>query len=303
MRRSDLEARVKRLCSGDRRIEDLNRIFAWLRFRSGVPATLSEVGHFAAHPDIRVKGVTFARASDLFQSSRLWIRSLNFSSLGQQDIYDDKTHRAGIEARLRLYGPERVRKELGVGFEMARKSLKSGLDKLAMRSSLKIIPINEEEWRILNFLVTRFQYEYLFSDDILLHDLETALKGEKLMGESASLAAHRDFIGLYTASIMHLAEIRLENGINGHLRAGYDNDGLLCVSLAAPMTSVPFIENNLQVSCTIFRTGVKLSRYCDVNDLPDQGVFSPEEPYYSTRSATWASPIEVDDSGRISVIR
>ena len=303
MRRNDLEARVRRLCSGDRRIEDLNRIFAWIRFRSGGRPTLSEVGHFAAHPDIRDKGATFARAVDLFQSSRLWIRNLNFSSLGRQDIYSDKTHRAGMEARLRLYGPERVRKELGVGLKRARRSLKSGLDKIAMSPITENINMNEEEWRILNFLASRFQYEYLFSDDTLVNDLTMALRAEKMMSEFDSLDAHRDFIGLYTASIMHLAEIRLEDGINGHLQAGYDNDGLLCVSLAAPMTSVPFVENKLQVSCMIFKTSVKTSNYCNVEDLPDQGVFSPEEPYYSMRSASWTSPIEVDNFGRISVIR
>ena len=68
----DHKRRVARLLRGERRTEDLARLFADLRNEKPGRASVREVGHFAAHRASRDTGFSLERANDMQTSVRLW---------------------------------------------------------------------------------------------------------------------------------------------------------------------------------------------------------------------------------------
>jgi len=69
----DLKLRVARLVRGERRTEDLDRLFLGLRQAPRVGSCIREIGDFVAHRNRREKGLITRQAQDVFKSFRSWI--------------------------------------------------------------------------------------------------------------------------------------------------------------------------------------------------------------------------------------
>jgi hypothetical protein len=92
----DLQRRVQRLLRGDRRSDDLDRIFLSLRERSYGRASIREIGDFVAHRDKREKGLVTEKVRDIFTSFEAWIRSL----LGEAPTLDSASKVATANLRI-----------------------------------------------------------------------------------------------------------------------------------------------------------------------------------------------------------
>ena len=87
--------RVTRLLRGERRVTDLDRLFADLRMLKPGRTSVQEIGHFAAHRDERDSGISLGRANDIQTSARLWQRQFDG---GPPRVLSDQTYLLAIRS-------------------------------------------------------------------------------------------------------------------------------------------------------------------------------------------------------------
>ena len=157
---TDLQRRVQRLLSGDRRTEDLARIFLSVRGRDQGRASLREIGDFVAHRDQREKGPVTARVRDMFLSCRSWSRQ----QMGIAPTLEQACEVAAANLRTA------TDVQLEANFKLKRSVVKSVLQQ-AIKKISKGKRLTDREYRIFNYLGTAFIWNNVFTDEQVTDDL------------------------------------------------------------------------------------------------------------------------------------
>lgn len=121
----DLSRRIARLLRGERRCEDLDRLFLALRDRPSARSSVREIGDFVAHRDQREKGPVTQKARDIFISLQSWVRiSVLCEPFTLADI------RRVAEANLRVATDAQLAARLGLKRAVIKSVLAQALKKI-----------------------------------------------------------------------------------------------------------------------------------------------------------------------------
>lgn len=279
MKNEEIRLRVRRLLNDSRNVEDLNRLFNWLRFRSRGDKTIKEVGDFAAHQDKRDQGITWKRAGDIFHNARMFMTLVESDKSGKPIVVSRKQMLRSLNASLELLGPAKVKQEAGIGFGAAKK---------LVAAAVQTEPPNwsDPQHHLIAYLMRRFSPEPVFKQEGLLASLENVLLKEGLMesGDREGLQNQSDFVAVYVISLMHLCEVDLGDGETGILETSVDPDGL--IGIGAQMDNV---IGSLGIGTPLFETTCKAVDWLEVDaDAPWGTHF------------TVSCPLELGANGRLS---
>jgi hypothetical protein len=284
MKKEEVRLRLHRVLSGSRNVEHLNRLFNWLRFRSHGWRTIKEIGDFAAHQEKRDQGISWKRAKDIFFNARLFLTAIRLDNNADRVSLED--FHAALFASLDLIGPQRIKRDLGMGFEKARKILQAAVKKSADAKGLVKASWGPDEKRVVQYVQSRFSPAPVFDQVQLFDALSKVLLKEKLIetADLPRLEAQMGFIAMYVVSLMHLCELDLGSAGTITLRAAYSPQKHR-IEIAAAM---PNVVGKVEIATPLFATDCCAEDWCD----PDCGA--DFDQFF-----TWNEPIELDEMGRL----
>lgn len=296
-----VRARVERMLKGDYRVEDLTRIFLWMRTRSYGRQTVREVGDFVAHADERTKGIGTDATRDFFAALRHSV-----PNLGKSNNLSDfpPSFRDAIVANFRLLDPEIVRRDTGLGKRAAALALASFLRDLHQLPSgnLSATKITSHEFKLVECLSQYIVSKPAFTDVGLFADLSTVLQKEQLLkpDEAAAFAKAMPFTSLFAMTSMHQCAIVLEDGQRSKLSLYYSSEGntrRLGISAAAVLTASN--GSDLTISGPFFGSSLEATEWCEAGLL--QGAVHAEYGVLAT-SHKWDCPMELGTNGKLAML-
>jgi hypothetical protein len=214
----DLKLRAKRLLDGDRRVEDLDRIFLGLRDRCFDREIFSEISNFVAHRGERDRGLVTTTARDVFTSIDVWSLGLCDKKPAREDIL------RAAKANFRLASDEQLLNGCGLRRRAVSKILTKALDKFKHGEHL-----SETEVGVLLYLGNRFIWKPAFTDGELFSAFCYVLLRNKIINDEAAsnLQSAASFLSLYAIAVMHGSRIKLDETLKnidgGELLAGFFN--------------------------------------------------------------------------------
>lgn len=272
----DLSRRIARLLRGERRCEDLDRLFLALRDRPGARSSVREIGDFVAHRDQREKGPVTQKARDIFISLQSWIRiSVLCEPFTLADI------RRVAEANLRVATDAQLAARLGLKRAVVKSVLAQALKKLEQGREA-----TSRERRTVDYLGGAFIWNPAFTDTALIDELEHILAEAGLLrkADRAAFGQLSEFIALYAVTLMHGSAVVLENGDRAQLVAGFDNDQR-CLEVKAMLT-VHDVKKPVSAATCLFWTTLPSAAHCAPAMLKDE--------------SQWAGPLQLDSDGRLA---
>ena len=275
MQDTDLQRRVERILQGQRRIDDLDRIFLGLRARSYGRDNVREIGDFVAHRDERDKGVVTTMAADILLSARMYSEGLQ----GHVPSLDELLEAAC--ANLRIATDEQLQSAVGLSRNIANGVLNQSVSKLRKGKVL-----TEREQSVLRYLGTSFIWRPAFTDEMLASDLLHVLDRNGLLSDQnvPVPATLSPFLPLYVVVLLHGSSIVFNDGRKVPLRAGYGNEErTLEVKAMLPLGSGP---KPIFANVCLFLTGLRATAHCCPRLM--------EEP------TLWDGPLDINATGKLT---
>lgn len=273
----DLSRRLGRLLRGDRRCDDLDRLFLGLRERTSARASVREIGDFVAHRGQREKGMVTDRARDILTSLDSWLRI----SVQRGTFTSDEVRKVA-EANLRNATEAQLSARLGMTRAVAKSVLVQGFKKL--QSGRNATP---REVRTIDYLGGAFIWNPAFTEEALVDDLIQMLAEAGLLrkADHARFRSLSAFIALYVVTLMHGSGLLLDTG-RADLSAGFANkEGCLEVKARLSVTGQP---KPVFATVCMFWTTLAAATHC--------------APALLEKGACWDRPLEINDDGRLTFL-
>lgn len=273
-----MQRRVERLLRGDRRPDDLDRLYLNLRDRAHGRASVREIGDFVAHRGERDKGPVTSRVRDIFISLHSWASGL----LGQTPTLEQA--RKVTAANLRIATDEQLQHRLAL-----RRTVVASVLEQAFRKLEQGRQTTERERRVVNYLGSAFIWNQVFTDEEVEADLAFVLERLKLLNhdDCARLHTVAPFLTLYVITLLHGSAIRLDELGRAELFATYRNEQqrlevkatLIITDIGKPMIA----------PVCIFWTGLSAASWCDPSLLECR--------------VEWDGPLEINEAGLLAGMR
>ena len=251
----DHQRRVARLLRGERRVTDLDRLFADLRMLKPGCSSVREIGHFAAHRDERDNGISLSRANDIQTSARLWQQQFD----GRPPTVDDL--REAGRANFNIMPEPRLRERLGISKQMAQQAFNKAIRKFEAGR-----PLKTREQEVLKVFGLSMMWQFALDDQTLSTDFADLLVMEEALADSAraEFEGAYQFISLYALSIMHGARLRMADGGTTRLRLASSDSGFLRIKAQIPVADTP---KPITTSVPLFETALSADIHCEAQLL------------------------------------
>lgn len=272
---ADLKRRVDRLLRGERRTEDLDRLYLGLRERAFGRASVREIGDFVAHRSEREKGPVTARVRDIFVSLHSWARGL----MGYVPSLPEL--RKVAAANLRIATDVQLQNRLALRRQVVTSVLEQGIRKLEAGKRP-----TEREARVVNYLGSAFIWNQAFTADEVVSDLVLVLVQHKLLrsSDTESFGEIATFLALYVITLMHGSAITLGNGERAELFATHNNKQRF-LEVKAQLIVTDFAKPLIAPVC-IFWTELDADRWCS--------------SALRKNIEAWTGPLEIDAEGLLA---
>lgn len=277
MKPTELRQRVERYIRGDRRVEDLDRIFLGLRDRCYGLISIREIGDFVAHRDQRDKGPVTETVRNIHLSLDSWLHQ------GEGRFPDLAKAKRICSANLRTATDAQLDARLGLRRDVVKSIVAQAIKKMEADRFEKV---TKREQAVFNYLAGAFIWNPAFTDDQVSEDLATVLTkaGALLPQERAAFDANHAFLALYVTALMHDSAVVMDDGSRFELFAGFDNDQMR-IEVKARIELAGWGKRVTAPVC-IFWTKLIGTEHCSdaLANMPGK----------------WAGAIEIDPSGRLA---
>lgn len=277
MKPTELRKRVERYIRGDRRVEDLDRIFLGLRDRCYGLTSIREIGDFVAHRNQRDKGPITETVRNIHLSLDSWLHQ------GEGRFPDLAKAKRICAANLRTATDAQLDTRFGLRREVVKSVLAQAIKKMEADCFEKV---TKREQAVFNYLAGAFIWNPAFTDDQVGEDLASVLTkaGALLAEERDAFDVNRAFLALYVTALMHDSAVVMDDGSRFELFAGFDNDQKQ-IEVKARIELAGWGKRVTAPVC-IFWTNLTGPEHCS-NDLAAQ-------------PGKWSGAIEIDPFGRLS---
>jgi hypothetical protein len=279
-RETELRNRIVRLLNGQIRLDDLSRLFAWLRFRTHGADSIKEIGHFLAHPDERDQGVVTDAARDFFVFLPFHAEKIQFH-VTKLPVDFPKIVSRYLNNRLTS---EEIKQHTAMKRKVAARILSSALRKFGTiqdgnRKYCSIhTPLTPDEVTVLQCASNFLTAGAAFTEDSILRDFVFVLEKNKLIepAEKPLVDSAKIPLALYVIAAMHGISLAFEDGSRGELLAGVSGtpERLLQVTALSPYESEtlakinPSAVGHLFFAAPMYSTTLKAAEWC-VPELMD----------------------------------
>ena len=252
---------VKRLLSGDVRVDDITRLFLSLRLRSYGSPEVTEAGDFIAHSDTRSKGIATERVRDTFAVMRFVIPNLG-KPLDRSRV--PESFAAAVRANVRTLSSQVVKKDTGMRPRSASLALEFALRQLASNGNgtyrlPRSLPGESEA--ALRCYSGNLAFKPAFTEKTVASQFAFVLEKNRLIDNSqrAAILALAPQLALVVICNMHLCELVMDDGQLATLRTGIDPDGTVTVMFVLPALE----DKKIHISSGTFQTTMPALQWCD----------------------------------------
>lgn len=291
----DLQVRVDRFLAGERRVDDLSRIFLWLRERTRGHADLvRDVGDFEAHRDRRDQGLTWSHATDYCaMMDRLYASEVQPFHLTKEVLVKS------LLAAARNINRQRLEYETGFKARKNDGQLAAVVKRIANKTlhiadDEAVFPegaLDQREAAIFSVLKRQIAIPVVITQDGLAEQFGSLLIDEGLVQDDDMERVHKnsDFLILFAISRMHHASIRVPNGKRAWFEAG--------IASAHPRTLavnlVYSIDDRMHPTIRVCQTNETASHYIDPRLAVQQTPYGPSTP-------RWDIPVDFNAEGKLA---
>ncbi|MEA3540239.1 MAG: hypothetical protein U9R73_14015 [Pseudomonadota bacterium] len=260
-RKHEYRIRAQRFLSGDFHVEDLSRLFLFLRANSFGAETVRDIGDMIGHADSRGKGLSLRRVNDTYAMTRFIIprvvkRPDPSASVGEIP--------AGLleamEATLRLLDEEHLIRHTGMRKDQASTALTKLKRKVQVqpdgRATWLTSHINPADVALTRCLTSYIISKPAYSADDLFRETQALLLRHGFMDEQQIplLFARRVHLALFAVVAMHGVRYRLFDSETAEAEAGWEGDDGTPRIIVSVTLKIPHSEGADEVSFPIFDT-------------------------------------------------
>lgn len=284
--------RVCRLLEGRFRVDDLARLFLWLRGENGKRAhgfsSIIEIAHSVAHPYERERGPV-TETLRLFFLNIQFLRELRSGSFDANSLPPDIPFVA--ENNLKYISEAIILEQTGLKKQAAQQYLARAIKKLEKNphGSLRIGPsTSDTEMSALQCALQNFVVRSFMTPESLWKDFCQALELNKVLfeGERDALSVIRPSLLLFPVATFHETHILLPGGSKGWLVAE-PLDGKIVVRGVVPF---PVDGGLAHFVFKFFDSGLEVANWCGAELL-------------NTESHLWPrKAIELREDGKLNLI-
>jgi hypothetical protein len=267
-------ARVQRLLSDSFHSDDLTGLFLFARDRCDGRRTVAEIGDFVAHHNERDKGIVSDSTREWVAIARFhWDLSATNGQLNSKRM--PASTREFFRLAVRRIAEGTIRRVTRLSHREAVKRMKLIADALKHnRDGTWALPnqIEEEERKLIEYVVSTMVVKPAFSDADLFQDFVETLKSNGLISKSEireNSERLKKLILLYAVAAMHKCVVKIGDENVIQLRAESDlANNEISVKAAVPVQSPAGIgEGRILLQSTIFRAHLDPSENCHPNLL------------------------------------
>lgn len=239
MANDELTTRVTRFLAGEGDARNLDRIFSLLRFRSHGRAAFRDIADFAAHSDLRDRGVTFEGAQNLATVIEFVVPRMGTAKQGVTLPSTKKEIENFAQASFTITPEHNIVDKLGLSKDKAGVLLKKGLSKIKSYDGKNWdfhSGMTQPQHEVLSFFINHLRLHSIFNHATLIDDLCEVLVAEKLI-QADSEAAVRDQsarVAQFAIEKMNGVQIKLPSTKIGDLRVGLGAGDKLFVFAIVP---------------------------------------------------------------------
>lgn len=232
----NLKARLERLISGVREIDDLSKLYFGKRQASYGRISFRELADFAAHPDLRNRGPVTDRIRDMRTTFKpLFDRALT-DEVNLTDVFAraESNFRMATDEQIARLSGGRKRKEVQLVLAAALEKMKRPADSI----------LTEDEKRIAISFGDRLIWNPALLGQQVFDDFKFVMLKNGLVraADSYRLDTLRSLVILHAISVMHGVAFDLGDGMLGELQAGFDNrQG--CLEVTANLSLVGYAKS------------------------------------------------------------
>jgi hypothetical protein len=293
----ELRIRAQRLLLGVFQIDDLNRLFLFLRQNSYGERAVREVGDLVAHADEREKGVISESVTDFYRICKYFYPRLSGDRPNAIDIADmDPELPFVLESAFRQIDSDIVKRDTGLSENQARTALtklKRMFDKKPDgRLKYKYNTIQDKYAALLSCLLSYIVSKPAFDGEVLFGEFSNLLLRHKLIDDDQRtlLELKRSHILLFTLALMHNVHYRLPTGEFAIARTGWVRPTPEHPKFLTVMANVNVSPNMLiGFAFPVFVTDLDAEIWAD--DIKN------------SESSAWLNPIELVEGPKLRRIR
>jgi hypothetical protein len=274
---SVLRPRIERFLYGDFAVDDLNRIFLFLRERSYGRQTVHEIGNFVAHFGERDRGVATDLAANFFKLLRFMVPLMNKT--------DPRTNKINLDpnvlvASFKTIDMEYIRQQIKLKPRVARKVFDSLMKKAkSVVGTHNRVELDARESDLYRLLVSSFTVRAAFDDALLNKEFGECLEKNRLLltDEMDALKKKSNLVTLFALHCMHQSTLKLDDGSIANLDLHYHNQGQLLTIRASSPCPTPTTPT-LHIARSIFDTSLPAKDWCDPGILFDDNQKNVDFP-------------------------
>lgn len=288
--KDELRFRVQRFLTGPFDVNDLTKLFLFLRGYSYGRQSVRDLGDMIGHADVRNKGLSVDRVRNV-QTIALFKVPL-FRPNGRKSIVlsdAPSTLLAAMDATFQCLDDALLENNTG----MTRDQVGTTLTRIKTKFSVKdngnlywdSYPIKEKELSVIKCLTSFLISKEIYTADELVGDtLYLLLKYGFIDADQANLFyAKRDYLVIFAVASMHGVTFDCPDGVPAIAKAGWstqDDNTHLCVTVNFPVPDGP------NLGMALFNTSLPASLWCE----------NYEE---GNNNAHFNCPIEITNEGKL----
>jgi hypothetical protein len=287
-RLKELRIRAGRLAAGQKNSEDVRTLLLFLREKkySSNSEILEEVGHFIAHPDKRVKGLTTIRARDTFNVARFKFKYMDET---RRDRLPKNTPDV-VKSAFRLLDIKFITKQTGLKYNKAAELVQK-IERCFETSADGFIRWTNkfpEDNKIVELGLSVIVSKPAFTQKQFEVEFIRALRncGIIAKNQERDFAAVAPYIALVTLCVMHNIQLELEDGWIANLSLANHPSGKLEISAIASLEAP---NGNVNIAFPIFMTDLLIRENCSKALI--------------TNHDAWDFPLEVGADGKITEMK
>lgn len=255
--------RVERLLYGDFHTEDLTKLFLHVRMETQTQ-TVKELGHFIAHSDERVSGVTTDMAKEFFAIMRFWWAAMTPTGmqLNWQNLPPDFI--TYLQANFKSLNRKIIFEQTGLKQREAIKAFEEVIPKFSRYANGRYylfsrLPAIEE--KLVRCLLSSMNTRPAFTANRLYNEFSNDLVrlGHLRTEELPRFKKIKPALSLFAIATMHGCRVILDDGSEARLYITEGVSGLEVTARAnAPTLNLP----NLQTAGVMFITTLPAKIWC-----------------------------------------
>ena len=260
---AEISQRVKRIIENRSTPKDLDRILAWLRFKSRDTPLVKEIGDFSHHLDIKNAGIAARGLANIDTLLSYHIPRIKSHGTGATVPSTLDELRAVAKATIYLETNEQSIQRTGLKKDRVYKILLKALDKIESFDGKYLIPkigITQKQFEIINTYTSLLRMNNPFNSDELIKQFYQCLLNNDLISRSdeSKIIEFENKLAVFSIHRMHMFSMHVASGDKSTLLASVDDDENLVVRA---VNQKSWKDGHVDIAVSVFETSCSAPSY------------------------------------------